>query len=196
MTHLKRRAVDRAETAEHAAVTLQRLQDRVTAFAVIEVLARIGRHHLGFVMTALRTCNGALEFRHRPSTKRGGCRRAQCGKRGEGRGGGNQELGEEGNTLHTHWGIHSSDEKPPEREGLANLRRKAAKFAANVRFPPTADFRTLPGDSKRDPNFPISRPARGLGGRGSLRRREESPGSMEPRCRVTPGGPHASEGQG
>jgi len=28
------------------------------------------------------------------------------------------------------------------------------------------------------------RPARGLGGRGSRKRDEESPGSMEPRCRV------------
>ena len=40
------------------------------------------------------------------------------------------------------------------------------------------------------------RAARGPGGRGSREGREESPGSMEPRCRVTPGGPHASEGQG
>src|SRR5690349_13156855 len=30
--------------------------------------------------------------------------------------------------------------------------------------------------------------ARGLGGRGSRKRHEESPGSMELRCRVTPGG--------
>ena len=31
-------------------------------------------------------------------------------------------------------------------------------------------------------------PVRGPGGRGSRERGEESPGSMELRCRVTPGG--------
>jgi hypothetical protein len=51
------------------------------------------------------------------------------------------------------------------------------------------DHCVLPeSDSSQLRQSPISPFARGPGGRGLRKQGEESPGSMEPRCRVTPGG--------
>ena len=64
----------------------------------------------------------------------------------------------------------------------------------HVRFPPTMDIPIH--DSKIPAASPISLLARGPGGRGSRKRGEESPGSTEQRCRVTPGGSRFGEAQG
>jgi hypothetical protein len=94
---------------------------------------------------------------------------------------------------------------------LRNMRQRfAGKLAVGPRTRPLIDrierdyvdkvtAGTGPLTSAFDPKLPLRRPletlraflymraARGPGGRGGACSNEESPGSMEPRCRVTPG---------
>ena len=74
---LDRRAWHIAEGAEHAAVSVERPQQRAAVAAVIEVLAGVGRHSFRAETAAFRARDRALKLRHRFSKGPAGLRRSR-----------------------------------------------------------------------------------------------------------------------
>lgn len=62
---LDRRAGNVAIGAKHAAIALQRTQDRAAVAAVVEILARVRRHRLGRNTATFGTGEGGLQVRER-----------------------------------------------------------------------------------------------------------------------------------